>query len=70
MKEGKTKDGGLLVAGRPVTFTPEEVAAILKIDPQTVTRMIKRKELQARRVGKFYRIEQNDFEKYLAGCAV
>jgi len=47
-----------------VSYTPEEVANILKISRFTVYEMIKRGELQAYRIGRKMRIEANDLEAY------
>lgn len=47
-----------------VSYTPEEVAGILKISRFTVYEMIKRGELQAYRIGRKMRIEAKDIEEY------
>lgn len=47
-----------------VSYTPEEVAQILKITRFTVYEMIKRGELQAYRIGRKMRIEEQDLEDY------
>lgn len=47
-----------------VSYTPEEVANILKISRYTVYEMIKRGELSAYRIGRKLRIEASDIEKY------
>ncbi len=47
-----------------VSYTPEEVANILKISRFTVYEMIKRGELQAYRIGRKMRVEANDLEAY------
>lgn len=47
-----------------VSYTPEEVAKILKISRYTVYEMIKRGELQAYRIGRKMRIEESDLEVY------
>ena len=46
------------------SYTPEEVAKILKISKFTVYEMIKRGELAAYRIGRKFRIEESDLEAY------
>jgi len=46
------------------TYTPEEVAQILKISKYTVYELIKRGELSAYRVGRKVRVEEKDIESY------
>jgi len=46
------------------TYTPEEVAQILKISKYTVYELIKRGELAAYRVGRKVRVEEKDIEAY------
>lgn len=48
-----------------ISYTPEEVAKILKISKFTVYEMIKREELSAYRIGRKIRIESTDLEKYI-----
>ncbi|WP_019851401.1 helix-turn-helix transcriptional regulator [Desulfitobacterium sp. PCE1] len=48
-----------------VTYTPEEVASILKISKFTVYEMIKRGDLSAYRIGRKFRIESADLENYI-----
>ncbi|EHL04926.1 hypothetical protein SDC9_15342 [bioreactor metagenome] len=48
-----------------VTYTPEEVASILKISKFTVYEMIKRGDLSAYRIGRKFRIENTDLENYI-----
>lgn len=47
-----------------ISYTPEEVAKILKISKYTVYEMIKRGELAAYRIGRKVRIEESDLERY------
>lgn len=49
-----------------VTYTPEEVANILKISKFTVYEMIKRGDLKAYRIGRKFRIESFDLENYIS----
>ncbi len=48
-----------------ILYTPEEIAQKLKITKGTVYEMIKRKELEAHRIGRHIRISQTQFEIYL-----
>jgi putative molybdopterin biosynthesis protein len=53
------------------SYTPEEVAQILKISRFTVYEMIKRGDLAAYRIGRKVRVEQSDLEHYkqsFKGC--
>ena len=53
-------------AGRPGFLTPREVAAALRVSDMTVYRLIKSGELRAVRIGKSFRISEDDFDEYLA----
>ncbi len=46
-------------------YTPEEIAKVLKVHKNTIYDYIKRGELKALKIGKFYRISKEDFEKFL-----
>lgn len=46
-------------------FTIEEVAKILKVSEETVRRLISNGELEARRVGRQYRITREAINKFL-----
>lgn len=46
-------------------YTTEEVAEILKYDVQTIRRFIREGKLSAHKIGKEYRIEEEDFEVLL-----
>jgi excisionase family DNA binding protein len=48
-------------------LTPREVADLLRVSSMTVYRLIKSGELRAVRVGKAYRILEEDVDAYLAG---
>lgn len=52
--------------GRPGFLTPHEVAETLRVSDMTVYRLIKSGELRALRIGKSYRISEDDFDAYLA----
>ncbi|ARK32531.1 helix-turn-helix transcriptional regulator [Halalkalibacter krulwichiae] len=48
-----------------VSYTPDEIATILKISRYTVYEMIKRGELQAYRIGRKMRIDDKDLQEYI-----
>ena len=47
-------------------LTPQEVADLLRVSTMTVYRLIKSGELRAVRVGKSYRLLEDDVDAYLA----
>jgi excisionase family DNA binding protein len=47
-------------------LTPAEVADHLRVSSMTVYRLIKSGELRAARIGKSYRISEDDVDTYLA----
>ena len=47
-------------------LTPREVADLLRVSNMTVYRLIKSGELRAVRVGKAYRLLEDDVDAYLA----
>jgi excisionase family DNA binding protein len=51
-------------------LTVAEVADVLRVSNMTVYRLIKGGEIPALRVGKNYRIRQDDLEAYLASGSV
>jgi excisionase family DNA binding protein len=53
-------------AARPRFLTPAEVADELRVSSMTVYRLIKSGELRAARIGKSYRIREDDVDAYLA----
>ena len=46
-------------------LTPAEVADLLRVSSMTVYRLIKSGELRAARIGKSYRISEDDVDAYL-----
>jgi len=54
------------VADTPTWLTVAEVAGKLKLSKMTVYRMIQNKEIPAYQFGRAYRIDQNDFDNYVA----
>ena len=51
---------------RPRFLTVAEVADTLRVSTMTVYRLIKAGELRAVRVGKSYRLAEDDVDRYLA----
>jgi excisionase family DNA binding protein len=53
--------------GEPVQdiMTPDQVAAYLQMNKETVLRLIRRRELAASRIGRTYRIPRQDLEAFL-----
>ncbi len=51
---------------RPRFLTVAEVAAQLRVSTMTVYRLIKAGELPAMRVGKSYRLREDDVDRFLA----
>jgi len=49
----------------PEILTPQEVADYLRVDKETVYRMIRDGRLVALRMGRGYRINKGDFEAFL-----
>ena len=47
-------------------LTVAEVAALMRVSTMTVYRLIKAGELAATRVGKSYRLDESDVDRYLA----
>ncbi len=52
-------------SARPRFLTPAEVADQLRVSSMTVYRLIKSGELRAARIGKSYRIREEDVDAYL-----
>lgn len=52
--------------GRPRFLTVAEVATMLRVSTMTVYRLIKGGQLPAARVGKSYRVREEDVDAYLA----
>lgn len=48
------------------TFTPGEVAKILKLHPFTVTRLAREGKIPAFKVGGVWRLRKDQFEKWIA----
>ncbi len=52
-------------ASRPRLLTPNEVAEALRVSSMTVYRLIKAGDLPAARIGKSFRIREEDVDAYL-----
>jgi excisionase family DNA binding protein len=50
---------------RPRLLTPNEVAEQLRVSTMTVYRLIKAGDLRAARIGKSFRISEDDVDRYL-----
>ena len=46
-------------------LTPKEIAAKLQLNLMTIYSYIKKKKLMAIRIGKGYRIDRDDFDKFI-----
>jgi excisionase family DNA binding protein len=55
------------MAAERTTFTVEQVAEILQINPRTVARMIERGEIRGIRAGRLWRISAAALDAYLEG---
>ena len=55
-----------MAVSRARFLTPQEVADLLRVSNMTVYRLIKSGELRAVRVGKAYRLLEDDVDRYLA----
>jgi len=51
--------------GQPQLMTVEEAAALLRVDPKTVYRLINNNELKAVLIGRVYRIDSTDLDDFL-----
>lgn len=50
----------------PRFLTPEEVAAVLRVSPEAIRRLLKRGEIPAIRIGRAWRVEENELQRWLA----
>jgi excisionase family DNA binding protein len=48
-------------------LTPEEAAAVLKLNLETVRRLLREGKLPGAKIGRSWRILRRDLERYLAG---
>jgi len=46
-------------------YTAKELAAILKLDVVTIYRNIRSRKLKAHKIGKEFRIEKSEFERFM-----
>jgi excisionase family DNA binding protein len=49
-------------------FTPEEVAAYLRVNPQTIYRLLRVGKLPGAKIGHQWRIRRADLDAYLRGA--
>jgi excisionase family DNA binding protein len=49
-------------------YTTEELAKELKVNIMTIYRYIKAKKLKAYKIGKEFRIDKQEFNKFLTKC--
>ena len=57
------------VQGQSGAFmTVYEIADLLRVEPLTIYRYIRSKKLTAYKLGKDYRVQQKDFERFLKNC--
>ncbi|MGE3619074.1 MAG: helix-turn-helix domain-containing protein [Acidimicrobiia bacterium] len=54
-----------MATSRPRFLTPAEVAELLRVSPMTVYRLIKAGEIRAARIGRSFRIREQDVDAYL-----
>ncbi len=47
-------------------LTPEEVAGVLRVPPEAIRRLLKRGELPGIRVGRFWRVEESELQRWLS----
>jgi len=46
-------------------LTPDEVAAQLRVSPEAIRRLLRRRELPAIRVGRAWRVEEGEFHRWV-----
>ena len=47
-------------------YTPTELAELLSVNVMTIYRYIKAKRLSAHKIGKEYRVDRTEFERFMA----
>jgi excisionase family DNA binding protein len=45
--------------------TPQEVAELLRVSPTAILRLLRRGELPAVRIGRFWRVEESELQRWL-----
>jgi excisionase family DNA binding protein len=58
------------IVNQPKIYTIEEIAAILKVHRIYVATLIRKKKLAALKIGRFYRIREDQLEKFIGGKLV
>ena len=66
-RDRQRKDQPLTTMTTPMAYTVDEVAAILKVNPRTVYRMLERGELRGFKVGTLWRVPQEALEAFMRG---
>jgi len=51
-------------------LTPDEVAQQLRVQPDVIRRLLRRRELPAIRVGRAWRVEETEFQRWITGRLV
>jgi excisionase family DNA binding protein len=54
-----------MISTQEVFYTVKELAELLKVNPMTVYRLVKRKELGCHRIGRAIRFHRDEVERYL-----
>ena len=54
-------------SGLPEYLTPADIAAALKVNKSTVTRLVQTGQLPAKRIGRAVRISERDYTNFLKG---
>jgi putative resolvase len=50
-------------------YTPVELAEMLRVNKMTIYRYIRAGKIKAYKIGKDYRIEENEYQKFLKSIA-
>lgn len=58
---------GILIMTEIKVYTVEEIAELMKVTKTTVYSYIKRGELKAKKIGKYYRVTEANLKEFLEG---
>ena len=61
------KKGILIMTESIKVYTVEEIAELMKVTKTTVYSYIKRGELKAKKIGKYYRVTEANLKEFLEG---
>ena len=61
------KKGILIMTESIKVYTVEEIAELMKVTKRTVYSYIKRGELKAKKIGKYYRVTEANLKEFLEG---